>query len=348
MGSGSNLYQRCLISNIPVDAQHTVRDVSNFFLVPLNMFLASLSIVSNLLILVAVVRTKSLQHPSLLLLCSLSLTDLLWAVYTVVIDTARITHEEFCPEGMERFAQGFAVLCYISTLGNLAIISKDRHQAVSNPLLYRSNVTRSRVIKKTSGVWVFSVMMWVLVYVSQYFTFIYFPVRAIAVLVYVICIVIIISSYGGILIANKRHRQAMDQRAGRILATLKREKKLAITVGLILIVLCVSFLPALISPLVLSILGFSGTDFIPFRPFFALFISLNGLLNPLLNFGRNADVRRAVLGLIRVPKRAKRVQPDSGDSSQGNQNHTASTVASVEVPLQPLSGPVLIQHAYEQ
>ena len=218
---------------------------------------------------------------------------------------------------MERFAQGFAVLCYTSILGNLAILSKDRHQAVSNPLLYRSNVTRSRVIKKTSGVWVFSEMMWVLVYVSQYFTFTYFPIPAIAVLVYVICIVIIISSYGGILIANKRHRQALDQRAGRMLATLKREKKLAITVGLILIVLCVSFLPALISPLVLSILGFSGTDFIPFMPFCAVFISLNGLLNPLLNFGRNEDVRQAVLGLIRVFKRAKRVQPDSSDSSRG-------------------------------
>ena len=61
------------------------------------MLLAFLSFISNFLVLTAVVRTRSLQHPSLILLCSLSITDLLWAIFTVVRDIKRVTHEEFCP-----------------------------------------------------------------------------------------------------------------------------------------------------------------------------------------------------------------------------------------------------------
>jgi len=58
--------------------------------------LASLSIISNFLVLTAVLRTRSLQHPSLLLLCSLSITDVLWAIFSIVNDTKTLMHEEFC------------------------------------------------------------------------------------------------------------------------------------------------------------------------------------------------------------------------------------------------------------
>lgn len=84
-----------------------------------------------------------------------------------------------------------------------------------------------------------------------------------------------------------------------MVATLRREQKLAKTVGLILLVLCFTFLPALISPLVFATLGFSELEFGSFNPFIVVFVTLNGLLNPLLNYGRNSDVRRAVRQLIR-------------------------------------------------
>ena len=108
-------------------------------------------------------------------------------------------------------------------------------------------------------------------------------------------------SYVGIFISNKRQRQTIHQHGGHMLTALRREKRLANTVGLILIVLCCTFIPALSIPLILAILGFSTADLLPFRPFYALFITLNGLLNPLLNYGRNKDVRRAVRLLITCP-----------------------------------------------
>ena len=108
-----------------------------------------------------------------------------------------------------------------------------------------------------------------------------------------------IYSYIGIFIASRHHRQTL-QHQSQMLASLRREKRLTNTVGLILIVLCLTTLPAIITPLVLANLGLSpGSKFIPFRPLYSVFVTLSGLLNALLNFGRNEDIRRAVRGLIR-------------------------------------------------
>ena len=91
----------------------------------------------------------------------------------------------------------------------------------------------------------------------------------------------------------------MDKYGGPMRTVLKREKKVANTVGLILLVLCLTLLPAVIAPVVLSHLGFVLGDVIPLRPFILIFATLNGLLNSLVNYGRNSNVRRAVRSLIR-------------------------------------------------
>ena len=295
-------YQRCLIPDIPRDAQETVRNVINYGVIPMDILLASLSIMFNLLVLTAVLRKKSLRHPSLLLLCSLSITDLLWAMFSIFKDTVRLTQDYFCPcEVIVQSGKGFAGLCFISTIGNLAIISKDRHLAVAKPLWYCSHVTRSRVVKQAIAIWLFSVMMLGLIQASVYFPVVSLPAQIIASLFCVFCFIVMIYSYFRIFIASRRHRQTMHHlHQSQMLATLRREKRLANTVGLIVIVLCLTTLPAIITPLVLANLGLaSGSRFIPFRPLYSVFMTLSGLLNPLLNFGRNEDVRRAVRGLIR-------------------------------------------------
>lgn len=177
-------------------------------------------------------------------------------------------------------------------MGNLAIISRGRYLAVSKPWWCRNHVTRSRVVKQVSVVWIFSAVLGLIKYAK--FVFPVFVFRF-----YFICISCIICSYVGIFIGNRRERVAVQQHGIQMVATLRREQKLAKTVGLILLVLCFTFLPALISPLVFATLGFSELEFGSFNPFIVVFITLNGLLNPLLNYGRNSDVRRAVRQLIR-------------------------------------------------
>ena len=333
-------YQRCLIPNIPRDVQETVRDVINYGVIPMDILLASLSIMFNLLVLTAVLQTKSLRYPSLLLLCSLSITDLLWAAFSIFKGMVRLTQDDFCPsEVIVQSGKGFAGLCFISTIGNLAIISKDRHLAVAKPLWYRSHVTRSRVVKQVTAIWLFSVMMSGMIQASVYFPTVSRPAQIIASLFYVFCFIVMIYSYIGIFIASRRHRQTLrDQHQSQMLATLRREKRLANTVGLIVIVLCLTTLPAIITPLVLANLRLSaGSRFLPFRPLYSVFVTLNGLFNPLLNFGRNEDIRRAVRGLIRrrqcVGAAVQRYDIENHQRCQHNPS-SAEQIVRDEIPLE--------------
>ena len=180
----------------------------------------------------------------------------------------------------------------MATIGNLAIISRDRYVAVSIPWWYRNHVTWSRVVKQASVVWIFSLVLAIQMYAKVLFPVFLFPF-------YFICICCIISSYAGIFIANRRQRVSVQPYGKEMQAKLRREQKLAKTVGLILLVLCFSFLPALISPLLFLTLGFSQLEFDSFTPFIYVFVTLNGLLNPLFNYGRHSGVRRAVRQLIR-------------------------------------------------
>ena len=112
----------------------------------------------------------------------------------------------------------------------------------------------------------------------------------------------IIGCYIGVLIVNCRHGLSMDQYGGPMRTVLRREKKIANTVGFILLVFCLSFLPAVIAPIVMFHFGVLPNDIVPLRPFYYIFTTLNGLLNSLVNYGRNENVRRAVRNLIKCQR----------------------------------------------
>ena len=297
-----------------------MRDVTNLFVLPLDTLLALLSITCNCLVLTVILRARR----PLLLLCSLSITDVMWAMFTTLKNIVTFTFEDFCPEEVGATQKGFSVLCMVSTLGNLAIISRDRFLAVSKPWWYRNHVTKSRVVSQTSVIWVLSLILAGLVVARDYFPPLFFLSRVLGPLLYALFILITICSYIGIFIANRRHRKTMNQHGGQTLAVLQREKKLANTIGLILILLCFTFLPALIAPLVLLASGFPS-DLIPFRPLFNVFITLNGLLNPLLNYGRNGDIRRGVRGLIRCPQCIQIIHPSHTEDNRLYQNNRYSS-----------------------
>ena len=86
-------YRACLIQNLPVETQNQLRDFTNYGVRPLGMLLAIMGFVCNALVVFTVTRTKSLQHPSLLMLCSLSVTDLIYSSYSLYRDVDVLAHE---------------------------------------------------------------------------------------------------------------------------------------------------------------------------------------------------------------------------------------------------------------
>ena len=293
--------QQCLLASIPEHAQRTLRDVTNLVVLPLDTLLALLSLTFNSVILVAVLRMRSIQCPSMLLLCSLAATDVIWAILSAIRNAKFFILKNVCPKEATSEELFPRLLCLFSTLGSLAIISCDRLLAVSKPWWYRSHATKSLAIKQIVLVWVIALILSSMgsgqgLKESPLLWSIFLYLR----IVFSVCFTMtIIGCYIGILIVNCKQRISMDQYGGTMRTVLKREKKVANTVGLILLVLCLTLLPVVMAPIVLLHFGFVLADMIPLRPFILFFATLNGLLNSLVNYGRNENVRRAVRSLIR-------------------------------------------------
>ena len=239
---------------------------------------------------------------------------------SVVHNTKFLILKDLCPK--EAAAKDFfaAYLCFFSTIGSLAMISRDRLLAVSSPLRYRIHVTRSRAIKQMALVWVISVILAVIGSSHNHFPLAssIFPYLGSALsLGYALTI---IGCYIGVLIANCRHRASMHLYGGPMRTALKREKRVANTVGLILLVFSLTLLPIIIVPIALyHFNGLTPRDATPVRPFYSSLITLNGLLNPLLNFGRDEDVRRTVRRLTRCKSGGVR-QRGGVDNGQRRRN----------------------------
>lgn len=307
-------YQACLVQNIPQETQHQLRDFTNYGVRPMGMLLAVIGFFCNALVVFTVTRNRSLQSPSFLMLCSLSVTDLLYTSYSIFRDVSAIADKYMCPPSggsgvSSRLSHATSILCLYATLANLALISRDRYLAVRKPWWYRSNVTRYRAIVKILVTWVICILAVLLAELDMipYGNFS-------ALLFYLICFLVIIISYIGIF------SKKMNPTETQLRPSLERERRIAITVGIILVVLFLTFLPALMSPLILHLLGIMSLS--AYRPFYTFFLQLNAFLNPLLNFGRSKDMRT---GLRKLIKLSRQIQPQAGSFNRGQNPHSSDS-----------------------
>ena len=316
--------QRCLVTSLPEHAQNTLRDVTNFVVLPLDTLLALLSFTSNIVIVVAILRTQSIQRPSLLLLCSLATTNIIWAILSAIHNTKVFILNNMCQKEETTEEVFLRLLCFFSTLASLAVISFDRLLAVSNPWWYRNHATKSLTIKQIALVWVIAVILSCTGGYQQHndSPLLWSIFRYLRIVFSVCFALTTIGCYIGVLIVNCRHRLSMDQYGGPMRTVLKREKQVGNTVGLILLVFCLTLLPAVMAPIVFFHLGFVLGDMIPLRPFILIFATFNGIFNSLVNYGRNKNVRRAVRSLIRCRRccREEVLHIGGGDNGQRHRN----------------------------
>ena len=313
-------YEACLIPNLPEEIQHRVRDMTTYFVQPLYMLLALVAFVCNSLICITVARTKSLKRPSLLLLSSLSVTDLIFALFSLYMGIKILLREHMCLATMESEERAIVVLCSLATLGTLAVISRDRYLAVKKPWWYRNHVSTSRAIQMSCIPWLISVIM-------TFIHIVYFVykidggykhfVTAITFMYYCICVIIIIFSHLG-----TYFKKPPVVGIRELQAVMKREKKSAATIRLILLVLLLTFFPALLFPIVLGLKGRENLG--PYRAFMFFLFIVDTVANPLLNFGRNRDMRRAIRGLLSCSQHVKQRQHRQNNKINSNNNSSSN------------------------
>ena len=133
---------------------------SGYILIGTFLFLiVLLTIVGNVLVVVAVIMNKKLRSVSNLFIVSLSLADLL--VGTIVMIPAalvEIFQEWILAETFCSIWAGFDVMLSSASILNVCLISLDRYIAIMSPLRYRVLVTYKRALGMLAVAWGISVL----------------------------------------------------------------------------------------------------------------------------------------------------------------------------------------------
>ena len=132
---------------IGIARNDTVAYINDILLAVVNGPSAMFAFLSNLAIIVAIVKNPSLQKPSNILLCSLASADCLTGITAQPMFVAwRFFLQRAQRSCLHQLLvydmyHTFNVLTVGLSFTNIVIISFDRHYALSRPLLYRINAT---------------------------------------------------------------------------------------------------------------------------------------------------------------------------------------------------------------
>ena len=154
-------YQKCLmVAFSDKETQLQLRDITNYFIIPVQVLVIFVSLVCtcNAFVVITVAHTQSLgQHPPQLMLSSLAITDVIFALNALYRVILVLAHEHKCPNNTT--SPLIAGLSIQATLGNMAIISIDRYLAVRKLWWYRAHMTKSRALKMIGLPWVATVVV---------------------------------------------------------------------------------------------------------------------------------------------------------------------------------------------
>ena len=139
---------------VPIPSNNTASFVNDVILSIFNVPFCLFTFLANLAVIIAVIKTPSLQRPCNILLSSLATTDCLTGLVAQPLFVAwrLMIHRihESCDHQTELF-KAFTVSQVAFTgwsFANLTVISFDRHYALSKPLVYRAKVTKKGNISK--------------------------------------------------------------------------------------------------------------------------------------------------------------------------------------------------------
>ena len=272
----------CFIPTLSEETQCWVQNISKHVILPIAIVFCVASIVANTLLVYNVTRTRSLQQPPMIMMCSLAITDIVSSTNPFTRLIEKMVHPDKCP-GLSAERETIFMLSALATVSNMAAISRERNMAVTKPLWYRTHVTRAHAVMLASISWIISVLMTGQWYIGKA----HFPKFSLflPVLFCSVCAFVIFFSYLGIFCQKTANQEVMHLRV-----TLEREKRMANTLALILLSFLAVFLPSLIFPIILHLKGIrrnlSSVD-----TSLAFLHALNGFLDPVLYFARNKVMR---------------------------------------------------------
>ncbi|XP_030648055.1 trace amine-associated receptor 8a-like [Chanos chanos] len=283
-----------------VSCTKDVRSRSEYiFMYIIFLSMSALTVFLNLLVIISISHFKQLHTPANLLVLSLAVADMIVGFIVMPVEGIRLI--ETCWYFGETFCSIFPLILFVvvsGSLGNLVFISIDRYIAVSDPLLYSTKVTIKRVIICISTTWLCSLIYSVTILFNHMFypethsacygeclLVINFTWVVIDLIVSLIApCSVVISLYLRIYCATKYQAQVINSITAGIRvrekgSTLKKsERKAAKTLGIVVFVYLLCWIPYYISILSLGNITSKSVA----MTFLCWMMYMNSCMNPLI------------------------------------------------------------------
>ncbi|XP_078345000.1 melanocyte-stimulating hormone receptor-like [Oculina patagonica] len=260
----------------------------------LNAPLMLISILGNALVLAAIIKTPSIRSTSVIMLCSLAVSDLLVGLIAQPIYIAlQLTKDQFVDHVW--MIIGFS-LCGVS-LAKLTAITVDRFLALHYHMRYAALVTESRVKYTLVIIWLASFAASGYVFWNTYIH------DFLSGVVTIICLIISTFSYIRIYLIVRRHQlqihaqqQAVQSYNAENNLNMARLKKSAINTFVFYIALIICYSPIYV---ILTIHGISDKNWQTEWSFASTLVLSNSSINPFLYCWRLRELRTAVVKTAR-------------------------------------------------
>ena len=260
----------------------------------LNAPLIIISVIGNTLVLAAILRTHSLFSPSITLLCSLAMSDLLVGLVLQPLYIANaLTENSSLKQASNTIA--FAV-CGVSLL-TMAAISVDRFLALHYHMRYPSLMTTPRAIYTSATLWI---IVFLLSFLNFWTINAYYFASAVSI---PICLLISTVCYIKIYCIVRQHQlqirvqqQAVESNTTNINQIMLRSTKRAKNTFRYYIVMILCYTPVFVA---MAILFISPSHWTKGWTLADTVVFMNSSINPFLYRWRLRELRTAVLKTVR-------------------------------------------------